>query len=354
MKVCDALVQIGHELRLVVPAEGPRASWDDLARHYGIRHPFELQWLPSLKSLRRLDFVWYAHLAARKFGAHIAYTWLPQMAAVESWFGKPVILEMHANVAGRAGPWWLRALCKQPGPRRLLVTTEALKTALERSIGLRLSAQLVQVAPNGVDLERYAALPSPQEARRQLSLAEGLTVGFTGHFYEGRGIALLFEIARALPDLHFLWVGGTPEAVQDWRSRLAAAGQDNVTVTGFIDNSQLPLYQAAADILLMPYGQAVSASSGQDIAEVINPMKMFEYMAAGRPIITSDLPPIREVLDDTRAFFCPPDDPARWAAAIKDLASDPDRRAELARNARREVEQYTWEARARRALENFT
>ena len=175
-----------------------------------------------------------------------------------------------------------------------------------------------------------------------MNLKEGMTAGFTGHFYAGRGMDLLFELARALPDVNFIWAGGTPEAVAEWRLKLNSVRASNVTLTGFIENSRLPLIQAAADILLMPYGSSISASSGQDIAEVINPMKMFEYMAAGRAIITADLPVIREVLDETRAVFCPPDDAAAWKAAIESLMTDEKRRGTLASNARRESEKYTW------------
>jgi glycosyltransferase involved in cell wall biosynthesis len=353
MKVCDALAQNGHDVRLIVPVEGRPASWTDLARHYGIRNPFELRRLPSVRFLRRLDFVWYAHAAAKSFRAELTYTWLPQTAAFEAWLGKPVVLEMHADAAGLLGAWWLRRYCAGSGKRRLLVTTHGLRTALERSTGMEFEDELVRLEPNGVDLARYVNLPWPEEARAQLQLHPGLTAGFTGHFYAGRGIELLFELARALPSLNFLWVGGTPEAVREWRGKLEAAGLENVTLTGFVENSRLSLYQAAADILLMPYGSAIASSSGQDIAEVINPMKMFEYMAAGRAIITADLPAIREVLDESMAVFCPPGDLASWKTAIMQLTAEAGRRVALAENARRRVENYTWTARARRGIAGF-
>jgi hypothetical protein len=62
--------------------------------------------------------------------------------------------------------------------------------------------------------------------------------------------------------------------------------------------------RAVEDVLLMPYSRSISASSGQDIAEVINPMKMFEYMASRRAIVSADLPSIREVLNEGNAVFC--------------------------------------------------
>jgi glycosyltransferase involved in cell wall biosynthesis len=178
--------------------------------------------------------------------------------------------------------------------------------AVETVAGLRFPDDAVQVAPNGVDLAQYESLPGAAEARRQLGLQEKPTAGFTGHIYPGRGADLLFELALRMPDVHFLWVGGKPDEVDTGASKLAEAGASNVTMTGFVENSRLPLYQAAADVLLMPYGRSISASSGQDIAEVINPMKMFDYMAAGRAILSADLPVIHEVLNESNAVFCEP------------------------------------------------
>ena len=88
-----------------------------------------------------------------------------------------------------------------------------------------------------------------------------------------------------------------------YREKAAQAGLENVTFTGFIPNARLPLYQAAADILLMPYGRAIAGSSGGNSAEICSPMKLFDYMGAGRAILSSDLPVIHEVLDENSAVF---------------------------------------------------
>jgi glycosyltransferase involved in cell wall biosynthesis len=350
MKVCDALTEIGNELRVFAPAETQPIPWDELARHYGLKNPFQVHPLPSYPPFKRFDFVWYAQSAAHKFNADLIYTWLPQSAVLGLMSGFPVVLEMHANTAGHFGAWWLRQFWNLKGRKRLLVTTRALRKALERSTRLEFPDAELQVAPNGVDLDRYANLPDPVMARRELNLKEGMTVGFTGHFYAGRGMDLLLELARALPGVNFIWAGGTPEAVAEWRLKLNSVRASNVTLTGFIENSRLPLVQAAADILLMPYGHSISASSGQDIAEVINPMKMFEYLATGRPIITADLPVIREVLDETCAIFCPPGHAAAWKSAIESLLADEKRRALFASSARHESEKYTWLRRAESAV----
>jgi glycosyltransferase involved in cell wall biosynthesis len=141
--------------------------------------------------------------------------------------------------------------------------------------------------------------------------------------------------------------------VDYWRDRLAQAGASNVTMTGFVENSRLPLYQATADVLLMPYGRSIAASSGQDIAEVINPMKMFDDMAAGRAIVSADLPVIHEVLYEGNAVFCEPGNAAAWEQTLRALLADEPRRLALGAQAQKDVAGYTWVARAERALEGF-
>jgi glycosyltransferase involved in cell wall biosynthesis len=227
MKVCDALVETGHDVHLLIPAETTDVSWEALARQYGVNHPFRIQRLPSRRVLRRLDFVWYAHSAARTLAADLIYTWLPQSAALEAWLRTPVVLEMHADVAGAFGAWWLRRFWAGSGMRRLLVTTGALRKALEGSTRIRFPNACVQVAPNGVDLERYVDL---RQRRAQAIAPCGCTHSkFTGRFYRP-GIDYSLNSHRPF-HVRFLWVGNTGRR-RGMAPKLDAAHQTNVTMTG--------------------------------------------------------------------------------------------------------------------------
>ena len=355
MKVAQALMQLDHEVKMFAPAESEPASKEFLLSHYGLRLIPDLELLPSIKRLKRFDFIFHAQRAAKRFNADLIYTWLPQSAVTGLWAGYPVVLEMHADVSGKMGAWWLRQFWNANGktPRRMTVTTSALRNALERSAKFQFKNDSVLIAPNGVELEKYDGLPNPPEARHQLNLPDGLTVGFTGHIYPGRGADLLFELAKQMPRMNFLWVGGTPELVEFWRGKLTDAKMTNVTMTGFVKHERIALYQAASDLLLMPYSRSIEASSGQDIAEVINPMKMFEYMASGRAIVSADLPSIREVLNERNAVFCEPANVGKWKSAIESLLADEARRRELGSQARKDVEQLTWLKREERVMESF-
>jgi glycosyltransferase involved in cell wall biosynthesis len=340
MKVCQAFAQLEQELLLLVPGTQPATA--DLGALYGLTKTFPVEWLPTKN---RRFFPWKAVLRARAVGADLLYCWPLQSAVLGLLAGIPAMVELHDLPTGRFGPLWLKLFQTFPGRKRLLPITAALSSAL------RLPEEYTQIAPDGVDLERYTSLPDPESARRLLGLPESPTVLCTGHLYPGRGADLFLALAEKFASASFVWVGGRPEDVEVWKKR--AGHLVNVTFTGFVPNQSIPLYQASGDVLLMPYSRTVATSSGGNTAAVCSPMKMFEYMAAGRAILTSDLPVLREVLDDGMALFCPPDRIDLWSAALGSLLEDDEKRQALGQQARRAVERYSWIERARRVLEGF-
>lgn len=349
MKACQALVQLGHEVTLVVP--GLKNTSVELRQHYGLQTDFPIEWLSSPS--RRL-FTWQSVRRALSFNPDLLYTWFPQSAVFGLLHRFPVILEIHIQPTGRFGPAWYRAFANLRGRKRLASITRALVDTLGRDYDTYFHPDEVVVAPNGVDLERFASLPDPLTARRQTGIREAPTVMCTGHLYAGRGAELFLSLAKSMTNAHFVWVGGRPEDVTTWKHRAETENISNILFTGFIPNRDLPLYQAAADVLLMPYSSSIMGSSGTaDSASVASPMKMFEYMAAGRAVVTSDLPVIREVLNEKNAVFCEPDDLGSWRPALENLLNDEARRLTLGEQARLDVQGYTWVARAQRVMNGF-
>jgi glycosyltransferase involved in cell wall biosynthesis len=349
MKVCQALQEVDGPVCLWTPGN-ETADWDILAENYGLRTPFETQWLRCNPRLKRYDFSWKAFRAALDWGADVIYTWTLQVAVLSVRKGVPVVLELHDRPMGKIGPRMFRTFLRKPSPKQLLTTTHYLRDKLVEEYHLPIPDSMWKPGPNGTDSERYAHLPTAEDARAQLGLAEGLTVVYSGHFYPGRGMEMLFALARAYPQANFVWIGGREKDIQPWREQLKSENMTNVVMTGFIQNAKLPLYQAAADILLMPYGKSISASGGGDIAEVINPMKMFDYLATGKAILASDLPILHEVLNDQNTVFCAAGDSADWAAALGRLIDNPELRMALGQQAKADSYQYDWKLRAQRAL----
>ena len=349
VKVCHAFKQAGQEVHLWVP-DFQRAQWPQIGKTYGISQPFEITWIPFNKKLKQYDFSYKAVNNAYNWGADVIYTWALQAAVFGNMLKKPVAMEFHDFPMGFMGPKLFRLFMNLPSEKLIMTTTRALANGIEERYNFHFDQNDLLIAPNGTDPERYNDLPSPAIARKKLSLPSGFTVGYTGHFYPGRGMNLLTSIAKSLPKIHFLWVGGTEEHITPWKKTLATQGIKNVSITGFIPNSQLPLYQAAADILVMPYAKKIEGSSGGNIAPVINPMKMFDYLSAGRPIIASNIPVFHEVLTEKLAVFCDPYDANEWVGVIKKLSKDHFLRKAMREAALEAAQDYSWQKRAMRSI----
>jgi glycosyltransferase involved in cell wall biosynthesis len=354
MKAVHALAKLGHDVTLIVPVPASPdptigRDWKSLAAYYGLTQEFQIEW--QVSASRRLFFL-SAVRRAKSLKPDLLYVWPVQSAMLGLMHGLPTILEMHDLPMGRGGPFWFSYFRDMAGKKRITVITRALKQALDERYGNTFRARDVILAPNGVELERFADLPSPTEARKLLDLPEAPTIACTGHLYKGRGVELFVEMAKKLRTVRFVWAGGRPEDVTAWQHKTGAIS--NLLFTGFVPNDKLPLYQAAADVLLMPYATTIGISSGGgNSALVSSPMKMFEYLATGRAIVASDLPVFHEVLNDKNAVFCAPEKIKVWEGALQALIDSPERRAELARQARSDAQHYSWTARAEQILNGF-
>ena len=140
-------------------------------------------------------------------------------------------------------------------------------------------------------------------------------------------------------------VGG-PDAQ---RAEIGRQAPPNVTVRPAVDSAGVPDLLSSFDVALAPYGEAIEiASSSIDTARWMSPMKLVEYMSAGKAIIASRLPAVKELVRDGRqALLAPPGDMDAWLAAI-DRLDDLDTRGALSAAARqRYLASLSWDQRAR-------
>lgn len=363
MKTAEALAEEMGRLVLWAPARFPppevRGVRDPFAYH-GARRNFRLRLLPSLDLvtpisrslppfLGRLVF----YLQGLSFAA--VATTLASMTPGEIWYtrdayffllfaplarglGKRIVFEAHHELPALGG-WTRRVLAACDG---LVAITSGLARHLAECGA---DPRRILVLPDGVDLAPFRGLPSRQEARRSLGLDPSRpTVVYTGHLYPWKGIDTLVVAAPRVPEALFLVVGGTT----DDRRRIARAvgrhGAGNVLLAGHVPPARVPLHLAAADCLVLPNGGRESISRFYT-----SPLKLFEYLAAGRPIVASDLPSLAEVLAHERtAVLVPPDDPVALAGGIRRILSDGSLARRLAAEGKALAERYTWRRRARR------
>lgn len=344
MKMCQAFARNGHEVTLIAPAgwgEHERGV-EDIFGFYGVEPCFTLQRLRVPNVMGRGYFYGLAAaMRARRQAADLVYCRNVAGCYFSLLSGMKAILEIHAPVeeGGRLQESLFRSILRSKRLVKLVAITQALKAHVEERHPT--FAGPIQVAPDGADAMGEDVSPFP------LASGARLKVGYLGHLFAGRGIELIAEMARRVDRADFHIVGGRDEDVAFWRDKTAA--MDNVQVHGFVSPALAERYRASFDILLAPYQTTVTVyGGGGDTARWMSPLKLFEYMAAGKAIICSDLPALREVLThEANALLCPPSDVDAWSAALERLRDDEALRARLGETARRDfLDNYTWLARA--------
>ena len=149
-----------------------------------------------------------------------------------------------------------------------------------------------------------------------------------------------------MPDFAFLIYGGNESEIEAFRSRNT---HKNLFFMGFIKPKDARKAMSMVDILLMPYQESVSIGIlGSDTSKWMSPMKLFEYLSMGVPIISSDLPVLKEVLiDKNNCLLVNPKEVRAWMNAIIEIASNDELAERLGSNAHNLYRnQYTWSNRA--------
>jgi glycosyltransferase involved in cell wall biosynthesis len=220
--------------------------------------------------------------------------------------------------------------------RGIVVTTPFHAKALTDA---GVAAQKVLTCSNGVRIDHFgdSELPPFNGVFR---------VVYAGNLFEWKGVFVLAGAARRLPPKYQVeFLGGSPEAEQPFRTHLVEAGLvERVIVRGYVPPRELPAAFARANVLVLPNSAKRALSH-----TYTSPLKLFEYMAAGRPIVASDVPAVRNVLTHGHnAILVQPDDPSALAEGIQRVCEDRALAATIAAQARRDVEAYTWDNRAAR------
>jgi glycosyltransferase involved in cell wall biosynthesis len=354
MKMCQAMTQEGHEVTLLLPPSETLPSLAELGRTYGIKVDFDIHRVGLLPLVGRRGLAMAEADMAVHLSPDLVYARGVDIAWAACLRGLYTVLEIHHPPTGRLGPLYLRWLA-HPGPgsgwtgARLLVISRRLEEMVRQQYP-SLADRPILVAPDAVDLERYRKLPAPGAARKKLGLPAGIfTAGYFGTLVAGRGVEQILAIAERSPDTQFLMLGGDTAAVTEWRNR--AADRRNVRWLGHLPNADIPLYQAACDVLLMPYQREVTIQGRGNTAEIMSPMKMYEYMAAGRLILASDMPAVRVALHERNSILLPPDRIEAWVEALEAAKRKPLQAKSLAARAQKDVEPMTWRNRVRAILD---
>ncbi len=348
-KCAESFADAGADLTLLVPKRMDRHR-DNPYEFYGIRKNFETVYVSTL-DLYNVPILGHLahHVSYFVFGLaaflHLfiyaersAWVYsnesLPLLAATV--FFPNTVYEMHDFPERKS--WFYGILLSRV---RCIIATNRWK-AEELTKRFHVPKSKITVEQNAVDLEPYQNAPSRKDARAKLELPQNRKiVVYTGHLYGWKGVETLAEAAKYAREALFYIVGGTEGAIETFRQKWGT--EPNIRIVGYRPHDEMPLWQRAADVLVLP-----NTAKEEISARYTSPMKLFEYMASGTPIVASDIPSVAEVAGKDRAIFVAPDDPhALLGGVTRVFAGEGQSESE---NARSWVHDHTWAKRAQRIL----
>jgi glycosyltransferase involved in cell wall biosynthesis len=353
-ELIGAFRSLGHEVRVVGPEHveneefGADAGWVTTLKRRLPSSVYELLELGySLHDYRKI------RRAISEFRPDLVYErynlFFPSGVRAARAAGVPILLEVNAPLyeeRSRFGGLSLRRLAKWSedyvwrNADAVLPVTDVLARRV-RAAGV--PDQRIHVTPNGINEREFSDLPTPEEAKRHLGLDGRFVLGFVGFMREWHGLERVLEFMATAPgreQIFALFVGDGPA-----RAGLEARARElglsaNMRITGVMPRSRIPQTLAAFDVALQPA-----------VVEYASPLKLFEYLAVGLPIIAPGSANIREVLaNGENALLFDEGDRDSFFGALARMCRDSELRRNLARAAAATigVQGLTWERNARR------
>lgn len=315
--------------------------------HYGLTPP------PSVKVITAFSPIWdafsYDLLAARRCfrqqppATSAVYTRSLRLACVAVSTGLRTFLELHDPLTPTR-VFFLRRLLASGRLRGLVATTARLHDDLLSALPSLTPARIL-IAGNAAPASMLALEPLPLPRRGTFN------VGYAGSAFKGKGIETVLACSLLVPEATFHLIGPSREECE----RLGTLSP-NIVLHGRLPHPQTLGLLKSMDTLLLPNQSSVIIRGGTDIGAHTSPLKLFEYLATGRPVIASDLPVFHGILaDEHNCLLARADSPAEFAMRLDRLRANPALAAAIGAQARQDyADNHTWTRRAARIQKFIT
>jgi glycosyltransferase involved in cell wall biosynthesis len=354
-EVCSAMGVLGHEVTLLAPTVHTPIK-QSASSYYGVPDNVQVKKLQTFDALHSrfvpmpLAFLFGMRSYRKTLGQYLAsetfdllycrsHAVLPPLLAS----GAKVIVELHTLPRSKKRAFaWLCNRCE-----RVICLTTPMRDEL---IKWGVDAAKIIVEGDAVDEKAFMD--------QKPLISDQPVIGYVGSLVARntleKGVAHLVEALALLKKegvpVRGMIVGGPDDWKKKYEQRAAdlSLTEADVIFTGRVAASDVPAMLKTCDVFIYP----APASKHPYFMRDTSPLKIFEYMAAGCPIISADLPTIRDVLDESTALFCKAGDGHDLARAIKETLQDPEAADRRAAAARQKVEEHTWKKRMGRILDH--
>lgn len=356
MKMCQAFSKNGNQVWLIAPKRDREIETGviNVYDFYSVKNCFKIQKVPYIyPENSRLSY----HLSATTFALSVMKEIIKVKPDIV--YGREILSCTVAALAGyRAifeahGPIWLalrgsaafKILHRCRRFEKLIVISNALKN--EYLNRYRFDPDKIMVAHDGADpVDNFNSCTSWP------GRAGALKLGYIGHLYQGKGMEIVCELALQKDEVDFHVIGGMEKDIAFWKDRVKS---DNIFFHGYVQQNRISRCINTLDICLLPNQKTIltygyNDKSSRNISNYTSPLKLFEYMAHKKPIIASDLPSLREILNESNSILVKHDDIKEWKAAVNRLKSNALQKKIGERAFKDFFSNYTWDIRAKNVL----
>lgn len=354
LHMCYTFAKVGVEVTLTVPANGGDLRYirelvkSNIAKdaNFDIRPYRKISFCGKLNMIGGYPGI---RQIVRQEDADYCFVRNPMFVNATIEQNIPTIFESHDATIHDNYLWnflWTRNLVKNCNRAKLVKFISISQRLAEKWIARGVPPQKVMVLHDGVAADAFRVVPDGKKLREQLGLpTDKKIVIYAGSLYVDREIENILHLARSFPQAFFVLVGGPEQRASYYTAEVTRQKINNILFHGPVPHSQVKDYLFAADVLLMIWSTKVRTIN------YCSPLKMFEYMAAGRIIVGQAFPTIKEVLKDgEHAFLAAPDsfDDLHKKLQMALEQRYPNLMASKARELA--MSNYTWETRAKTIL----
>jgi glycosyltransferase involved in cell wall biosynthesis len=263
--------------------------------------------------------------------------------------GVPTVMESHTQSTTHPDLQRVIEMTDKDAFKGLITISKQLQANF---VDAGVPSEKVEVILPGVDLTQFQNVGEKRALRRELDLPVDTDIAmYTGSLRDIYGIDHILHAAAELPEVVFVLVGGSDEKRERWRDTASKHGIENVQFVEFVPNSEIPRYLTAADVLLAPYVDDGDTDLDLDYT---TPSKLFEYMAAERPVVATDVSPHARLIDHEHSgLLAARGDPEAFTEQIRRALTDDILARQLSTGAATDIREHQWSRRCQRILDEF-
>lgn len=362
VKICEAFADLGHDVTVISPIlwrknQGDVFSYYDIKRNFKIKKIFSIDLIP-LKFFQKIAFLiqvfsfsiisfFYILFKYRKTLNDIVFfshDHIPLFFI--SFISKNIFYDIHHFPDGNF--LYKRVLKKSFG-----FGTQTKWKANMLKEKFNVDSDKITYWPNGTDVNKFMLDISQNEARKKLKLPEKRKIIlYVGSLINWKGVDSLVGAINFLSENIYIYiVGSSVEDIKKFKKEFPISNHERIIFISFQPTNIIPIWYKASDVLVLPNTGKQKVST-----YYTSPMKLFEYMASGVPIIASKILSVEEIVDDKLVTFAEADNPKSFANMVESVLKNDNVSKNKAILSQKKSLEYTWLKRAEKILryiENF-